>query len=280
MPALAYRLLLLDIDGTLRPQGHSVIPAENVAAVRAVQRAGVLVAAATGRGRASVTPKLLNGLVPDHWLCAAGAQVEDAAGRVLHKATMSAAEVDAVTAFCADRGYPVRFTFADGSYAYVGYEVFAAQERRLDHGIGLKDGSARDRHLGGDGPFSAYGPIPRGAAEGFAAQYPGLALRFVYEGSAALAAAAEAASCDILPAGVDKAAGLRALCAAVGIKEGECAAIGDSDNDAGMLRAAGLGVCVAGGSAAALAAADWVCPPAAENGVAAACRRIWPQAFA
>lgn len=275
-----YRLLLLDIDGTLRPQGHRCIPAENVAAVRAVQRAGVRAAVATGRGRASVTDALLAGLAPDYWLCAAGAQVEDAAGRVLHRATMTAAEVEAVTAFCDARGWPVRFTFTDGSYAYVGYERFAEQERRLDHGIGLRDGSRRDRHLGGELPFSAYGPIPRGAAADFAAAWPGLALRFVYEGGAAIAAADEAASCDILPAGVDKAAGLRALCAAVGVPESDCVAIGDSDNDAGMLRAAGLGICVAGGSDAALAAADRVCPPAAGNGVAAACRALWPEAFA
>ena len=157
---MQYRLLLLDIDGTLRPQGQSRIPPENVAAVAAVQRAGVLATVATGRGRASVSAALLNGLRPDYWLCAAGAQVEDAAGRVLHRTVMSAAEVAAVTAFCAENNWPVRFTFTDGAYAYVSYEAFAAQERRLDHGIGLKDGSKRDRHLGGDLPFSAYGPIP------------------------------------------------------------------------------------------------------------------------
>ncbi len=278
---MRYRMLLLDIDGTLRPQGRSCVPAANVAAVRAVQKAGVQVALATGRGRASVTEKLLNGLVPDYWLCAAGAQVEDAAGTPLHTVTMTAAEVQAVTALCAAHGWPVRFTFADGSYAYVGYDVFAAQERRLDHGIGLRDGSSRDWHLRGGGlPFSAYGPIPRAAAAEFAARCPGMGLRFVYEGGAAINTAQEMVSCDILPAGVDKAAGLQALLAAAGLTAAECVAVGDSDNDIGLLRLAGLGVCVGGGSAGALAAADMVCPPAKDNGVAAVCRQLWPQAFA
>lgn len=276
---MRYRLLLLDIDGTLRPQGQPCVPEANVAAVTAVQRAGVAVAVATGRGRASVAAALLNGLVPDYWLCAAGAQVEDAAGHALRNTTMDAAGVQAVTEFCAARGYPVRFTFTDGSYAYVGYDVFAAQERRLNHGIGLKDGSRRDRHLGGELPFSAYGPIPRGAAAEFAVLYPEIELRFVYEGGAALGASGEAVSCDILPAGVDKADGLRALCAALGIGPEQSVAIGDSDNDIGLLRAAGLGVCVAGGSEGALGAADRICPPAAQNGVAIACRRVWPEVF-
>ncbi len=276
---MRYQLLLLDIDGTLRPHGQACIPAANVAAVAAVQAAGVRVAVATGRGRASVTDRLMNGLHPDYWLCAAGAQVVDAAGTPLYEKTMTAAAVEAVTQFCAEHGWPVRFTFADGSYAYVGYEVFAAQEARVDHGIALKDGSARTRHQQSL-PYSAYGAFPPGAAAAFAARWPGLGLRFFYEGGAAFALSDVPASCDILPAGVDKADGLRVLCAAAGIGPAACAAVGDSDNDAPLLRAAGLGVCVAGGSAAALAAADRVGLPAEENAVAALCRELWPEAFA
>ena len=38
---MQYKLLLLDIDGTLRPGGYDRIPRENADAVNAVQRAGV-----------------------------------------------------------------------------------------------------------------------------------------------------------------------------------------------------------------------------------------------
>lgn len=276
---MQYQLLLLDIDGTLRPQGQNRIPAANAAAVAAVQRAGVRVAVATGRGRASVTDTLMNGLQPDYWLCAAGAQMVDAAGHALHEVTMTAAEVEAVTALCAEHGWPVRFTFADGAYAYVGYEVFAAQEARLDHGIGLKDGSTRDRHLVSL-PYGAYGPIPRAAAAEFAARWPGLALQFFYEGGTAFHAAQEPVNCDILPAGVDKAVGLQALLTATGLTAAQCAAVGDSDNDVPLLRMAGRSFCVAGGSTAAQAAADEICPAAAADGVAAVCRQLWPEAFA
>ena len=56
---MQYRLLTLDIDGTLRPSGERVVPQQNVEAVRAVQRAGVKVAIATGRCRMGIPDKML-----------------------------------------------------------------------------------------------------------------------------------------------------------------------------------------------------------------------------
>lgn len=68
---MRYKLLLLDIDGTLRPGSCEQIPKENAAAVRAVQKAGVKIAIATGRGRTGVGKGLLRDLKPDYWVCAA-----------------------------------------------------------------------------------------------------------------------------------------------------------------------------------------------------------------
>ena len=62
---MKYKLLLLDIDGTLRPGSCEQIPKENAAAVRAVQKAGVKIAIATGRGRTGVGKGLLRDLKPD-----------------------------------------------------------------------------------------------------------------------------------------------------------------------------------------------------------------------
>ena len=47
---MKYKLLLLDIDGTLRPGSCERVPKENAEAVCAVQKAGVKIAIATGRG--------------------------------------------------------------------------------------------------------------------------------------------------------------------------------------------------------------------------------------
>ena len=49
----------------------------------------------------------------------------------------------------------------------------------------------------------------------------------------------------LLPKGVDKASGLRALLKKTGLKSEKVAGIGDAENDLAMIQACGLGVAVA-----------------------------------
>ena len=55
--------------------------------------------------------------------------------------------------------------------------------------------------------------------------------------------------------------------------------MGDGDNDVAMLKAAGLGIAMSSGSAAAKAAADRIGPDAEPHGIAELCRALWPEAF-
>ena len=55
--------------------------------------------------------------------------------------------------------------------------------------------------------------------------------------------------------------------------------MGDGDNDAAMLKAAGLGIAMGSGSVAAKAAADRIGPDAEPHGIAELCRELWPEAF-
>jgi Cof subfamily protein (haloacid dehalogenase superfamily) len=71
-----------------------------------------------------------------------------------------------------------------------------------------------------------------------------------------------------------KHAGLRLLTERLGLTPEQCAAFGDADNDADMLRFAGLGVAVANATPGCLAAADQVTAPHHEDGVAKALQRI------
>ena len=66
----------------------------------------------------------------------------------------------------------------------------------------------------------------------------------------------EANDLEIMAPGVDKGRGLRQLAQKLGIRQEETAAIGDGDNDAAMLRWAGLGIAMGNASAAARGAAD------------------------
>jgi Cof subfamily protein (haloacid dehalogenase superfamily) len=67
---------------------------------------------------------------------------------------------------------------------------------------------------------------------------------------------------------VTKASGLEFLAAHLGFAREQTVAFGDGENDVELLDWAGYGIAVANAHERVLAAADWVCPPADEEGVA------------
>ena len=81
-------------------------------------------------------------------------------------------------------------------------------------------------------------------------------------------AVSDACVTDLTPLGVDKASALLAAAEALGVRQEEIIAIGDTDNDTPMIRTAGLGVCMANGVEGAKAAADYIAPSNNEAGVA------------
>lgn len=267
---MQYRLLTLDIDGTLRPSGERVVPQQNVEAVRAVQRAGVKVAIATGRCRMGIPDKMLGRIRPDYWICAAGAQVLDAAGTALSTRTMTNEQMYALVDFFEDYEYMLGFSFDDGPYVYVNYDLQRKREALMGGVVYARDGEDQDRHLESM-PFSAFGRLPHAAVEDFQKKYGYLGLRFLFYGSDD--------GCDILTPDQDKALGLETVCAASGIDPSQAVSVGDGSNDCGILKRAGLGVCVEDGEKEAMQAADRTCPPAAQYGVAQLCRELWPEAF-
>ncbi|HZB86281.1 MAG TPA: HAD family hydrolase [Gaiellaceae bacterium] len=67
---------------------------------------------------------------------------------------------------------------------------------------------------------------------------------------------------------VTKASGLAFLAEHLGFEAAATVAFGDGENDVELLQWAGYGVAVANAHERVLAVADWICPPAAEEGVA------------
>ncbi len=63
---------------------------------------------------------------------------------------------------------------------------------------------------------------------------------------------------EIIAPGVDKSGAVAAACAALGLAPHELAAIGDAENDIGMLRAAGIGIAMGNAAPAVVAVADRV----------------------
>ena len=180
---MRYKLLLLDIDGTLRPGSCEQIPKENAAAVRAVQKAGVKIAIATGRGRTGVGKGLLRDLKPDYWVCAGGAQLVDAKGNDLAFHRLTAEEMYALVDFFEDYELPLRFTFHDANYAYIDFAEFDRREKAKNLYNNIVDGEDQDHHLV-EMPFGCFGFLPQEQAAQFQEKYGYLGLQFVRAGRA------------------------------------------------------------------------------------------------
>ena len=140
---MKYKLLLLDIDGTLRPGSCERVPKENAEAVCAVQKAGVKIAIATGRGRIGVGKGLLRSIRPDYWVCAGGAQLLDYKGTDLALHRLTNEEMYALVDFFEDYDLPLRFTYHDANYAYLGYVEFARREREKNLALNIVVGKAQ-----------------------------------------------------------------------------------------------------------------------------------------
>ena len=267
---MKYKMLLCDIDGTLRPFSNPCVPRENVEAVQAVQSLGVKFAISTGRSRQVMPSGMLNGIKPDFWICAAGAQVLLGDGSELATQHMPLASLNPLIIFCKEWGLPLRLTFSDGIYAYSGYETLLAWVREHGMKLELRNGESHTRHLT-ELPIAATGILPETAVEEFQSLYPEAGLRFPY---------IKGDHCDILWSGQSKAVGLRILLKDCGLSMAECVSVGDGGNDVELLAVTGMSYCVADGSREAKAAAKRICPAAGEFGVATVCRELWPQAFA
>ena len=79
---------------------------------------------------------------------------------------------------------------------------------------------------------------------------------------------------EVIPSSVNKGVGLLAACRAIGADPAEAIAFGDSENDIEMLRAAGVGVAMANADDDVKAAADRVTLSNNENGIAAALNEL------
>ncbi|MCR5742750.1 MAG: Cof-type HAD-IIB family hydrolase [Lachnospiraceae bacterium] len=272
---MKYKLLLLDIDGTLRPNHLNTVPVENVEALRAVQRVGVRVAIATGRSIAGVPDYMLNGFEPDFWLCASGAQVLTPDLKYIRDERMTLKQVEALRTYFNDRDYPYGFAFPDGVYVYKDYDIM--HERELTHGggsAGFINGEAQNKHLD-KLPVAAFCRCHEEAALEFAKMFPDEGLRFLFYGREDHLGLK---GCDILQPDQDKACGLKVLSAHLGVDISECVCAGDAANDEGMIRMAGIGYAMYDGAEVAKRAADRITPQG-EYGVAYICREVWPEAF-
>lgn len=263
---MAYRLLAMDMDGTVLNSEKIVTP-RTEQAIRTAIRAGYEVLFASGRGPSEMRRYLAQFPEMRYAIGLSGAAVFDLQrGESLVSVTIprplaeeiitTSEEVDAmVVVFAGPEVYVERKRREQ--LGYFGCDCFAklyddcavwvedvADVLKRDgdriYKINLYCHTEADWKLAGE----KLGHLPVSYAQGIPNNY------------------------EISPQGVDKGAGLELLCRTLGIPVEESIAVGDEGNDLAMLRAAGLGVAMANASPAVKAAADVLTADCDHDGVA------------
>ena len=267
-----YRLLALDLDGTLLRSDHSV-DKRDVAAIAELQRAGVTVTIVTGRLHSGSVAAARACGIEGAIACVEGSHLIELASNT----TLVHHPIEAATAAL------LRQTLGANGLAQF---VFDAQGIHHDHG------GAPYAHY-----VSTWSPNLRVVEEDEAWQTAPLAAVAIGDPAAvAAAAAALRAHTDRLfsvnfqvgtiagkhavlarAAGPTKGTALRELCARIGCSPEEAVAVGDWVNDVPMFEVAGRSFAMGGAPAAISAKATDVleAPSGGGGGIAEAIRRAW-----
>lgn len=267
----AFRLLAIDIDGTLVNSRDELTPATRDALIR-VGQAGIQVVLATGR-RYSRTLHLIEPLgISVPLVTASGALVKDPRNHetlfradfdpgILPTTLQTIESVGYEPVVCADT-YHEGFDFYRGHEEVWGDEL--AEYVRLNPGCGrIWPGLV---HNPPPGVFAAFAMGTRSQMMDLEKllhrTVPGKLSTHVlrspkYTGF----------MCEIAPQGVTKWSAIRRLAHEWGFSDDEICAVGDDVNDIPMIRAAGLGVAMGNAVPEVKAAADRVAPSHDEDGL-------------
>ncbi|MFA4944031.1 MAG: ATP-dependent sacrificial sulfur transferase LarE [Lentisphaeria bacterium] len=275
MPQLPWRLLLLDVDGTLVDSRKRLLPEVRLA-VRQAVASGLPVTLATGRMSSAVLPWARELGVRTPLICNNGADLVDpATGDCLRKLTLDPAAARQALAFGRDAGVSIAL--------FSGPRVFVP-ERTPDHWL-----IERNYETVTVRPFPELIAAPPPSEkllfldQAHPERLPPLRDALLRHAGAAefLAEITEPGILNICHPASGKLAALRELARRLGLAPGELAVIGDSDNDAGMIRYAGLGIAMANATPPTLAAARFVTAAGDEAGlVPAICDRLLRREFA
>jgi Cof subfamily protein (haloacid dehalogenase superfamily) len=268
-PQPPYRLVALDLDGTLLDSRARISPA-NAAAIAACTAAGVTVAIATGKLFVSVAPMVAALSLVGPQILNNGAVVIDAAdGAVLHMTPLPGAAVQAVVAALVGYGLPAA--------VYTPHAIHTpVRDPRIDilldihepEPIVLPDVGQRSE-VGG-WPFVKILTVLDTTDPATPAREAALHARFA---ATLTVVRTSRYFYEFLAPGVSKGAALQWLAARMGLPLSATLAIGDSYNDLPLLAAAGLGVAMGNAPPVIQAAAAALTADNDHDGVALALRR-------
>jgi Cof subfamily protein (haloacid dehalogenase superfamily) len=267
-----YRLLAIDIDGTLMNSHNELTPATRAALARAAE-AGIQVVLATGRRYSHALPLVEPLGIDVPLVTASGALVKDPLDhRTLYQARFEPQVLLEAVKIVDGCGYdPVLCadTFAEGFDFY--HASLEARTPELAHYLSLNADRGRLwPELVTSPPPGVFGGFVIGTREQMLALEATLHRRLPGELHTHVLRPPRYAGffTEIAPAGVTKWSAVQRLATAWQIDASEICAVGDDVNDIPMIRGAGLGVAMGNALPVVKAAADRIAPSHDEDGLA------------
>jgi len=255
---VAYRVIVADLDGTLRSRTLGITPGVRDA-IRRAQARGVRVCVATGRMWPAAAGWVARLGADSPVILYNGGQVFDfAGGRVLWERRLASPVAAAALALLRREPEARILLYAD-DHVYTDRPDALTATYAADDGVTVEPVPALEA-LVARAPYKllVIAPPARIAALGETVRGAGLPVHAVQS---------EPHYVEILPAGVSKGAALGPLLDALGVRAREVIAIGDNWNDLEMIEAAGLGVAMGHAPAGVRARARHVCGTSEEEGV-------------
>ncbi|MBW4438710.1 MAG: Cof-type HAD-IIB family hydrolase [Pleurocapsa minor GSE-CHR-MK-17-07R] len=261
------KAIVSDIDGTLLTSKHE-LSKRNESALRAAALEGVKVILATGKTRNSAIHLIEKLKLETYSIFLQGTIIYDPAGKVVIQHTLEPDLLRRAITYMEDRGFDL-----------IMYSGMRLLTRAVTDGI--VDATKRYHEpvpeaVGSLVNYVADMPVNKLIAIGQPSAITALRwqLRQILRGEAEVVQAGLATMLEIVPNGSGKGPALAELLKKLDIKADEVMALGDAENDIGMIRMAGIGVAMGNASADVKQAADHITGTNDEHGVAQAVEKF------
>ena len=262
---MTFKMLALDIDGTLLEDDLSILP-ELPSVISKLQEDGIIVTLSTGRAFPSAKKyaDLIGICVP--LVCYNGAQIRAAeAASPLFEANLSLELMTDIIRFCEPMDWYLQL--------YNNDKIVVSEI--CSHTVADPDFANMPTLEMGKLSAASLGPSPkimtRCEKSELAARRKMLEQEF---GARLYVTGSTSQLLEMMPIGISKAEALKTLCEQLDISPSQLLACGDGDNDREMLQFAGMGCAMANAAGRTKAAADYVCGQKNGHGVLEAIKRF------
>lgn len=259
---MSVKLFVTDLDGTLLETGSNV-PQENIDAVKKMAAAGITVTVATGRMYKAALPVALSLAVDVPIITYNGALIKSVSGKTIASDFIASTNVREALDFCFSRDWYIQL-YSDDELYYAEQcaesDAYEAAQNIKGHAVGSEKMKTLTQGV------TKLLLVTSGADE-TAERIKILREKFSDKLDVTKSNANYA---EIVNPGVSKAAAVKKLAAHLGVAIDDVWAIGDSDNDLPMLKAAGKSIAMGNAAQNVKESCDFVTGRCEDFGFAAA----------